>query len=618
MTGTAGPRCRDTVAVAVILFVVGSGLAALAHGSSPPGVSSGVSATARPPVTGATYVWTNLSALSSTAPSPRSSPQAAYSPALGKVVLFGGYDVSVTPDGDTWEFASGHWTEVSSAVAPPARWSGEMVYDASDGYLLLFGGKNDTQGFNDTWAFSATGWHQIATPIAPSPRSNPGLVFDPSDGKVVLFGGGIGNLPVGSGSPWTYYNDTWTYHAGVWTNVTATAGAPPSPRFTQTMSYDALDGYVILQGGGSSTAPACGIFNDTWKFSGGKWTPLSPPHSPPPFWVGGMTLDTETNSTLLYGGMAVPPPSCVDTFASQVWTFSSGDWSLAVPPTNSSPQGRSAAAWVDDPAENGELLFGGDGAGPGYNYLDDSWLLTSVSPLALGPLVSSSRPSADVGQTTSFRAGGVSGGQPPYTYLWEGLPTGCLGTSSAVVNCTFTSAAHLEISLVVSDPVGQTNSSAVLAYEVFADPVFASYPTPNHDPVSVGDPVTFSANVTGGSGGFTFAWRGLPPGCASIDAPSLTCTPTQNGTFSVSLVMNDSNGVTATSPSWPEVVLPVSAPSSPESPVSSWYTSTYFLIGMIVILVAVVLAVGSWLRRKPPATMLPAHSTPPPASPPAS
>ena len=598
----------------VILLLVGSLAPALARPTSSASPMLHPLDPGGEPGANGTYAWSDLSAQSPAAPSPRSGAQAAYSPALGEVILFGGYDISVSPDGDTWAFSSDHWTELFPVSAPPGRWGGEMVYDASDGYLLLFGGRNDTQYFNDTWAYNATGWHQIPTTAAPSPRGNSGLTYDLADGNVVLFGGSMGNVPIGSGSPQAFYNDTWTYHAGTWTNVSRTAGTPPSARWPEGMTFDPTAGYVALEGGASEGTPTCAIlYNDTWDFSGGRWTPLSPGVAPPPSYLGGMVFDSQTNSTLLYLG-ALNQPAC-NTFSSEVWTLSTGDWNLSVPTSTSAPPGRASPVWVDDPADHGELLFGGDGAGPGYNYLNDTWILLHVTPLAIGPEIAASRPSADVGQMTSFQGGAVSGGQPPYTYSWQGLPTVCGGNTTSLVDCTFTAPSHLEISLIVSDSLGQMSASAVLDYTVYADPTFLSYPSASADPVSVGNPVTFSANVSGGSGGFTFGWRGLPAGCASIDAPSLTCSPTQSGTFDVSLRLNDSNGENATSPVWPEVVLPASAPPASGGQAGTFLTSPYFLLGAAALLVAVVIAAWVWARRAPPG-LSPSQPTSPPRTPP--
>jgi Galactose oxidase, central domain len=102
-----------------------------------------------------------------------------------------------------------------------------MVYDSTDGYVLLFGGEaylsEPTLYYNDTWTFSDGTWANVTNPDAPapSPRSGFGLADDPADREVVLFGGLSAKEKL--------LNDTWTYSAGVWTNVTGLVGTAPPP-----------------------------------------------------------------------------------------------------------------------------------------------------------------------------------------------------------------------------------------------------------------------------------------------------------------------------------------------------------------------------------------------------
>ncbi len=126
-------------------------------------------------------------------------PQAAYSPALGAVILFGGYNGQGGnfAYNDTWEFVGNTWTELFPGVSPPARFGGVMVYEAEAQALILFGGRNDTGFFNDTWEYNASGWHNISSPHSPSARAWFGMSYDPALGEIALFGGGIGNVPAG-------------------------------------------------------------------------------------------------------------------------------------------------------------------------------------------------------------------------------------------------------------------------------------------------------------------------------------------------------------------------------------------------------------------------------------
>jgi hypothetical protein len=599
-----------TMAVFATVLLVGSGIVASEYSvlSRLRGDNAGSSTGAG--VGQESYEWTNLTSREVQAPSPRWAPQAAYSPPLNEVVLFGGYNGSGFANGDTWAFSSYRWTELSPAVSPPARWNGQMIYDASDGYLVLFGGRNDTQEFNDTWSYGAAGWTQIHTSAAPSPRGWFGMAYDAAAGVVVLFGGSIGNLPAGSGSPSTYYNDTWTYHAGVWTNVTRTAGQPPSARAPEGMAYDPVIGGVILQGGGIGYSPCLTLYNDTWEFTGTEWVRLSPSAAPPASIFGGLLFDTDTGSTLLYQGGS-NQPSC-STFASQVWMFAGGDWSLTVPSSASSPPGRLGPAWVDDPADDLELLFGGSGASA---YLGDTWILTYVSTLAFASGITASRYSADVGQTTNFQAPITSGGLPPYTYLWQGLPSGCSGTTTPTPSCSFTGPSQSTIFASVTDFLGATIVSASLSFLVFPDPAFSSYPTADPDPVSVGSSVIFTAAVSGGSGGFSFEWQGLPPGCASANASSIACTPTVNGTYAISVSVIDSNGEKAASPVGSEVVLQAVTPRGPVPGIGPFLSSPWFLAAVSVVAFAAIL--GIWLvKRKAPSMSDSKPRPPPPAAPP--
>lgn len=618
--GPPASRSYALLAVAAFLLVASlpSGLSSPAH----PTRTDVLFSEAHPQAAASepTYAWTDLSTILSAAPSPRWAPAAAYSPSLKEVILFGGYNVTVTPDGDTWAFSSNHWTEVPAAPAPPARWGAEMVYDAADGYLLLFGGRNLTQYFNDTWAYGAGGWHQVDTAAAPSARSFFGLAYDPAAGEVVLFGGsGLGNLPAGAGNPAVYYNDTWTYKAGVWTNITSIAGPAPSPRAAAALSYDSITGDVLLQGGGSGSAP-CGIaYNDTWEFNGGSWIQLSPVSSPPASGGDSLQFDTSTNTTILYQGLipgTASENSC-STFVSSLWSYSDGNWTLITVNSSLVPAGRGNPAWVYDPVEAEVLLFGGSGAAQ-YEYLGDTWILSVVAPLAMGAVLSANRPSADVGQTTTFTAGAVTGGEPPYTYLWSGLPGGC-PTGAAAVACDFVSPATLSISVSVTDALGSTNSSVKLTYSVYPDPYVTNYLAGSPNPDTVGSDLTFSVNVSGGSGGFTYHWTGLPPGCTSVDARSFSCVATRAGTFNNSVTVNDSNGESTGSPTSMEIVLapPASPHTNTPSSAAPFYESPYFLAGAALILVAALVVAFAFTRRRPSSSS-PSSPTPPPAGPPPS
>jgi hypothetical protein len=335
-----------------------------------------------PNQTQATETWQDLTASAGEPPSARAASQAAYDPALGEVILFGGFQLPFTADGDTWAFSAGVWSPViTGASTPPARWGGAMVYDAADGYLVLFGGRNTTEFLNDTWIYNATGWHALATPVAPSPRGYFGLTYDAADGYVLLFGGGVGNIPNPAGSPWAIYGDTWTFHAGVWTNITASAGAGPAPRLVGAMAYDATDGYVLLVAGSNSrdfTDDSCPyIFPDEWTFSGGRWSPLVLTSSvEPPGGFGTLWYDASSHALMYYDGIENLSASDCDALVGNVWTYASGVWQLAWSSGESaSPPPRYLEVTLYDAANSTSLLFAGyqSFSGPAFS---DTWSLS--------------------------------------------------------------------------------------------------------------------------------------------------------------------------------------------------------------------------------------------------
>ncbi|MDE1835696.1 MAG: PEGA domain-containing protein [Euryarchaeota archaeon] len=172
---------------------------------------------------------------------------------------------------------------------------------------------------------------------------------------------------------------------------------------------------------------------------------------------------------------------------------------------------------------------------------------TVNSPL-LVPIPTSSSPSGDVGQSVVFTVAPLQGTTPYATYGWSGLPASCTGTATPSVTCTLAAAdvGALLISLRVTDAVGWTAGSlGAVGLTVFADPSVAS-PTANRTSADVGQSAAFSVVVSGGSGGLSYVWSGLPSsGCTGTSSAFVTCTfaSLYSGTITVSVT--DSNGISA-------------------------------------------------------------------------
>jgi hypothetical protein len=161
-------------------------------------------------------IWSNLSV---PGPSHRAEAAMAYVPAAGGLILFGGEFETNTPAGqltydDTWLF-NGRWTNLSIS-GPPARMSAQMTYEPTSGLGVLYGGYYDpptggnVKTLGDTWIFNGASWEQLNI-SGPPPRFFPEMVYDAADGYDMVFGG---QECSGFCESETFYNDTWSFSLG--------------------------------------------------------------------------------------------------------------------------------------------------------------------------------------------------------------------------------------------------------------------------------------------------------------------------------------------------------------------------------------------------------------------
>ncbi|MCX5969933.1 MAG: hypothetical protein NTV14_00185 [Coprothermobacterota bacterium] len=251
----------------------------------------------------------------------------AYDASANKVILFGGWSGSTDARyNDTWayDYASNSWTNCNPSNPPPGRTGGAMVYDASAGKVILFGGwagpyYHYADYLNDTWAYDYAGntWTNRNPINPPSVRDGHAMAYDISAGKMLLFGGGL-TISHDPGEPYSYYtwNDTWAYEyiRNTWTNLTPSN--PPSVRIGHAMTYEAFSGKVILFGGWNRSTP---FFNDTWAYdwTSNSWTNLNLSSAPPGRVGLGLVYHASAAKVILFGGaMWGPDDSCFnDTWA---------------------------------------------------------------------------------------------------------------------------------------------------------------------------------------------------------------------------------------------------------------------------------------------------------------
>jgi len=131
------------------------------------------------------------------------------------------------------------------------------------------------------------------------------------------------------------------------------------------------------------------------------------------------------------------------------------------------------------------------------------------------------------------------------------LPTGLTLSSSGLLSGTPLQAGPYSIVVVVTDSnscTGQVTYNLNIACQV----ITVSNPSSNSDPA--GTPLVaanFTFTQSGAVGGATFTTSsGLPNGVTLTSAGVLTGTPSQGGTFPISVVVTDGNGCTGTNPSY--------------------------------------------------------------------
>ena len=177
--------------------------------------------------------------------------------------------------------------------------------------------------------------------------------------------------------------------------------------------------------------------------------------------------------------------------------------------------------------------------------LSSSPLKLVVSSALATPTLTSSVSLLDVGQSVTLSAT-ASGGADAYTYSWSGLPGGCTSANSPSIVCTPTGSGTYAVTVNVLDSNGVSLSSSpesLVVSPALGTPSVSASSTV----LDVGQLVNVSAKVTGGSGGNTYSWSGIPTGCQAADSLTFSCSPSAAGTFAVALHIRDSNGANASS-----------------------------------------------------------------------
>jgi hypothetical protein len=304
--------------------------------------------------------WTNRTPapLPTSWPSTRAFPVMVFDASRGRMVLFGGYDLYTRPS-DTWEWdgAAGTWTSLTPTQSPPWRQSAAAAYDAVGRKVVMFGGHANGE-LQDLWEWDgAAGTWTDRTPSPlpaawPTARTEATMAYDVSRGKMVLFGG--------SGPPDGARQDVWELDSGTgtWTDRTPSSlpASWPVKRVEHAMVYDGNRGRVLLFGG-SNQAP------DTWEWNGaaGTWTNRTPAPLPTTGWPSArqqhwLAYDSARAKVVLFGGYYMG-----DLQDLWEWDGVAGTWTdrTVLPIPANWPSARHGHAFEYDTTQSKVVLFGG-------------------------------------------------------------------------------------------------------------------------------------------------------------------------------------------------------------------------------------------------------------------
>lgn len=213
-----------------------------------------------------------------------------------------------------------------------------------------------------------------------------------------------------------------------------------------------------------------------------------------------------------------------------------------------------------------------------------------------------------LGQTETFTTA-ATGGSGGLVYSWVGLPGGCTSSNSSTLTCSPSATGTFSVAVHVVDSNGASTTSAALSFTV-STPLSVTLSSSSSS-VASGSSVTLTGAVTGGAGPFTYVWSGLPSGCAGADQPTLSCTPTRTGTFTVTLQVTDSLGRVSSAQTTIQVT------SGGSGSLTGLLSNPFLLIAMVVVVAALLLLIVLLRRRRRSGGVAPAASSPPSAPAPA-
>lgn len=152
-------------------------------------------------VSGETWTWDGQTwTLASTAgPAPRDRAAMVWDPNLGGVLLHGGAISTGAANNQTWLWNGSTWTQVGTG---PTRSSHAMEFSPALNRVVLYGGSG--AGVSQVaWAWDGSAWSQIGGP-GPSTATEHTMTYDPASARIVLIGATASDAAV-----WLFDGQEW-------------------------------------------------------------------------------------------------------------------------------------------------------------------------------------------------------------------------------------------------------------------------------------------------------------------------------------------------------------------------------------------------------------------------
>ena len=436
--------------------------------------------------------WTNLTPSVGPGPIAREFPQLAYDGADHYLLLFGGVNTLArgTPCtggcNDTWLLGASNWTRIVVSGSPPGRYAEGLGYDPILGSVVLFGGMGSVRtlrgstlaNFADSWEYVGGLWSNVTATFgaAPPPATTPGTTggstsaYDGADGSLFDFSG---SLP---------YSSWWQLAAKSANPLTVgVPTAAPNPL--------ALGGNVTIN---ATASGGFGPYGYTWTGLPSGCSPRDSasltcrPTASASYLVRVTVSDTAgevvpSASLALVVGPAFSTLSISPTSGSIV-PF--GSWLLTAEPVlsdGSSPTGGVSYAWSVAPAGIGYLsstvgsavsFNAGSANGTTAVFLNATYegttraaqativIAAAVAPLKITSFTTAVSVIQSVGEVNV--SVNVTGGVPPYSYYYSGLPSECLSAGNvSSFTCSFP-AGTWPITVEVTDAARHTANDSTI------------------------------------------------------------------------------------------------------------------------------------------------------------